>query len=394
MATIRNCTAQVLKLVHDAFDSGIPQPILREIIDEALATVSAAKAETTIISISAVKAERTVRAEIAEKAKSYTEPILTIKPIPCENIKKLFSTVASSKNASTPAATPRTAGGGSSSSADEKAAAPTPVPTPAPTSAAASSSLPISSADEKAAAAASIKSVSNELWGDIVDASPSLDDWKSRAMNLFEEFIDVPIKASDFMILFRSVPLHIIHKLVFTADSRSFSTKDLPEFLAKKDAAAFTAFIEDMVSKPAGRENITLRKLVWRLIQFFFIHNLKDVPNNKRSSTIEHLEYCIANVVIVVPSSKKITATSNDLRTYFKLSAEEVPSEQILREVAVIQAIQRFVLKEIHTLLIEHKVGKNLILTANSLQVEFYTQEGLAKFSETIKYDRKIHGWL
>jgi hypothetical protein len=116
---------------------------------------------------------------------------------------------------------------------------------------------------------------------------------------------------------------------------------------------------------------------------------------NKKSgvSTITHLEYCISNAVAVI-SSKKSAPVSNDLRTYFKLGPEEVPSEQILREVAVIQAMQQFVLKETRNILVEHKIGKNHLFTSDSFQLEFYTQEGLTKFCETIKYDRKIHGWL
>jgi hypothetical protein len=214
-------------------------------------------------------------------------------------------------------------------------------------------------------------------------------------MSAFEEFTDVPFKAGDYTIHFQNVSFPMIHKAFFKADSRSFSTRDLPEFLAEKDASAqFATWIQDTVSKPVGRENITLRKLMWRFIPFFFSHNLKDVPNNKQDSTIEHLQFCVANVVTVVASPKKMTATSNDLRTYFKLSAEEVPSVQILREVAVIQAIQQFVLKEIHALLSHHTVGISRILTANSLRVEFKGEGDFDAFCDKIKYDRKIHGWL
>jgi hypothetical protein len=399
MATYRKLTQELNELITRALDNGLTNKLLREIIDEVLPVtvetpIIAVKAEIVEKAVKAELAEKAVKAELAEKAtkaeisetsetavtaKSYTEPILTIKSIPCETIKKLFSTVASSKKAPAPTPASATAISLPVSSTDGKTDG--------------SSSLPVSSTDGKTAAA-SINSVSNELWADIVDASLHVDDWKTRAMRPFEEFTDVPTKTNDLTIYFCSVPLHSMHRLVFTADSRSFSTTDLPEFLAKKDAASFAAFIEDMVSKPAGRENITLRKLVWRLIQFFFIHNLKDVPNSKQRSTIEHLKFCVANVVTVVSSPKKMTATSSDLRTYFKLSAEEVPSEQILREVAVIQAIQQFVLKEIHTLLSDHTVGENRILTANSLRVEFKEQKDLKTFCDTIEYDRKIHGWL
>jgi len=403
MATFRKFTKEINEFMADiksrALESGLTEKILIEMITEAI--------DTPIIAVKASTVEIAEK-EKAKIAASHTDPILTIKSmIPCKNVKELFSSIASSSKkapAPTPAPTPVSETVSTPAPTPVSETVSTPAPTPAPT--------PVSETVSTPAPASVSTLPSEEIWSDVVEAdsasasaiasaSTSASPWNTVAMSAFEKFTPVSSKPNDLAIIIHKVPISTMHKAVFTADSKSFSTKDLPEFLAEKDAAAFSAFIQDVVSKPKGRDNISIRKLAWRFIHLFFTNNLKEntdrigryAPIKDDVPTIKHLEYCASNVVTIMPA-KKMKPVTDDLRAYFKLSADEIPSDQILREVAVIQAMQQFVLKEIYTLLSVTKTGKYVILTSDYLQVEFYTQEGLAKFSDAIKYDRRTDGWL
>jgi len=378
MATIRNFIKELNDALAHARANGLTDvKILQELFTEAVTS-------TEVLPVTPKEVLPVTLTEVLP-VKSI-EPMLTITAIPslekkevCQTVKQILSYAAKSKKMLLPAK-------------HEEVAI----------------SLPAKHEEVSAPIAKVAKEIIHEThWAELegsnssAAASPTEDfKWRIFAMAGFEDFTPVPAKSNDWTIIFQTVPFQGMHKAIFTADSKLFSTKGLREFIVKKDAAAFSTWIQDTMNwskglDADGNREFALRKLIQLFIPFFFKHNLKDYYNKKKGDfpTVEHMEYCISNVVTVT-TAKKMNPMRNDLRTYFKLSAEEAPSEAILREVAVIQAMQQFVLKEIHTILSLSKIGKSIVRMTDFLQLEFHTQEGFTKFSDTIKYDQKINGWL
>lgn len=83
---------------------------------------------------------------------------------------------------------------------------------------------------------------------------------------------------------------------------------------------------------------------------------------------------------------------------YFGLSSGDKPTDGMLREVAMIQVIQNYVLSQINSLLVSNKAMYKIrsIETdaSGDIKVSFPSEEATEKFSMAMKYDMRKDGYL
>jgi hypothetical protein len=150
-------------------------------------------------------------------------------------------------------------------------------------------------------------------------------------------------------------------------------------------------WLEDVTTRAYYKDKtnpFTIATITYAFIPFFIRHNL---AKNK----LKHLGYCSAFIAIPEVSKSEVSCTK-----YFGLSPGDEPTEEMLREVALIQTIQNYIMSEISTLL-ESAKDKSIFKirsvdtdAAGDIKVSFTSEEAVEKFSAAMKYDMRTDGLL
>jgi len=215
--------------------------------------------------------------------------------------------------------------------------------------------------------------------------------WKEAAAKEFtSSFTTVSPKKGGNSYFFYPRPISEIHKSLFDARTKKHPEDTLKEWLYDLAPEEFSAWLNDTTTIANYRDEdnrFTLATTIFAFIPFFVKHNLK-------KNVLKHLIYCISYAVIPEPTTSEESSCSS----YFGLSPGDEPTEDMLREVAMIQAIQRYILANIETLLTsaedkgEFKIAS--IDVTDSIKVSFRSEEALEKFSSAMRYNTRSHGFL
>jgi hypothetical protein len=262
---------------------------------------------------------------------------------------------------------------------------PVSVSTDAPSNSAAASS------NSAAASAPSLTlSMRDDKWADVndVDDAEQYDKILTNAKSAFEPAF-MPAK-SDTKLLIQAKSVAHLHKAIFGARFPSFNTEGLPEFIHTMDPATFTEFLKDTNRWPrpydpeSESRDFTIRKLIQLFIPDFFKHHLNDYFGKKAEQfTTLHLGYSTSRAVRIISSNIGAEDASSSLNLQFGLSPGEAPSEKILREIALIQVIQQFILQHIFKILTKERFNPTQI-TATILQLDFKQEKALKTFSDRL----------
>jgi len=233
-------------------------------------------------------------------------------------------------------------------------------------------------------------STTNEKWGDVVyaDDEEQYNKIISNAKTAFESSF-IPTK-SDTKLIIQAKPVAYLHKAIFGARFPSFNTEGLAEFIHKMDSFTYVSWLKNTTSwpKPYNPEtenrDFTVRKLIQLFIPDFFKHHLNDYFGKKAEQfTTLHLGYATSRAVRIISSNIGSDDASSNLNLQFGLSPGEVPSEQILREIALIQVIQQFVLENMSKILTKERFTPTYI-TSTILQLDFKQEKALKTFSDRL----------
>jgi len=233
-------------------------------------------------------------------------------------------------------------------------------------------------------------STTNEKWGDLVYAhdEEQYDKIISNAKTALEPAF-IPTK-SDTKLIIQAKPVAYLHKAIFGARFPSFNTEGLPEFIHKMDSFTFVSWLKDTISwpKPYDPEtesrDFTVRKLIQLFIPDFFKHHLNDYFGKKAEQfTTLHLGYATSRAVRIISSNIGPDDASSNLNLQFGLSPGEVPSEKILREIALIQVIQQFVLENMSKILTKERFTP-MYITSTIIQIDFKQEKALKTFSDRL----------
>jgi hypothetical protein len=108
---------------------------------------------------------------------------------------------------------------------------------------------------------------------------------------------------------------------------------------------------------------------------------------------LTHVGYCTSLVAIPEPSNSEESCSM-----YFGLSPGDKPTDGMLREVALIQVIQNYVLSHIKTLLESkkavYKIRSIEMDASGDIKISFPSEEATEKFSMAMKYDMRKDGYL
>ena len=258
-------------------------------------------------------------------------------------------------------------------------------------SAAASSNSAAASSNSAAATAPSLTlSMRDDIWADVNDAdnSEQYDKILTHAKTAFEPAF-MPAK-SDTKLLIQAKSVAHLHKTIFGARFASFNTEGLPEFIHKMDTATFVTFLKDTTRWPRAynpetdSRDFTIRKLIQLFLPDFFKHHLNDYFGKKAEQfTTLHLGYSTSRAVRIISSNVGADDASSSLNLQFGLSPGEAPSEMILREIALIQVIQQFILQHIFKILTKERFTPTQI-TSTILQLDFKQEKALKTFSDRL----------
>jgi len=230
----------------------------------------------------------------------------------------------------------------------------------------------------------------DDKWGDVNDADDAEQYNKilTNAKTAFEPAF-MPAK-SDTKLLIQAKPVAYLHKTIFGARFASFNTEGLPEFIHKMDTATFVAFLKDTTRWPRAynpetdSRDFTIRKLIQLFLPDFFKHHLNDYFGKKAEQfTTLHLGYSTSRAVRIISSNVGAEDASSSLNLQFGLSPSEAPSEMILREIALIQVIQEFILQHIFKILTKERFTPTQI-TSTILQLDFKQEKALKTFSDRL----------
>jgi len=230
-------------------------------------------------------------------------------------------------------------------------------------------------------------------WSDVElsDAAPAnaAPAWKVEAHKEFTTFTKVAFKKGGHVYFFhrRTIP----EILTSLKDSRlkKHPEDTLMEWLHNLPSEKVGPWLEDVTTRADFRNEssrFTIATILYAFIPFFVKHNLT-------KNVVSHLGYCTSFVAIPEPSNSEVS-----IATYFGLSPGDEPTEQMLREVALGQAIQNYVLSQINSLLTSNKTKYKIrsIETdgAGDIKVSFPSEEAVEKFSDTMKYNMRTDGFL
>jgi hypothetical protein len=257
--------------------------------------------------------------------------------------------------------------------------------------AAAPSNSAAASSNSAAATAPSLTlSMHDDKWADVNDADDveQYDKILTNAKTAFEPAF-MPAK-SDTKLLIQAKPVAYLHKTIFGARFASFNTEGLPEFIHKMDTGTFVTFLKDTTRWPRAynpetdSRDFTIRKLIQLFLPDFFKHHLNDYFGKKAEQfTTLHLGYSTSRAVRIISSNVGADDASSSLNLQFGLSPSEAPSEMILREIALIQVIQQFILQHIFKILIKERFTPTQI-TSTILQLDFKQEKALKTFSDRL----------
>jgi hypothetical protein len=181
--------------------------------------------------------------------------------------------------------------------------------------------------------------------------------------------------------------------LTSLTDSRTkmYPEDTLMEWLHNLPQEKVGPWLEDVTTRAYYKDKtnpFTIATITYAFIPFFIRHNL---AKNK----LKHLGYCSAFIAIPEVSKSEVSCTK-----YFGLSPGDEPTEEMLREVALIQTIQNYIMSEISTLL-ESAKDKSIFKirsvdtdAAGDIKVSFTSEEAVEKFSAAMKYDMRTDGLL
>jgi hypothetical protein len=236
-----------------------------------------------------------------------------------------------------------------------------------------------SAAPPEAAAADSKKSPKGPLtvpqvgnWGDVKITVPLLD-WETHSKNinwedLAKSAFGAPFKNTfnkDNTVVFEGKSIYELCKSILDYNREHIDS------ILKLDTPRFTEWLQD--------EN-EIKYLTKGPTRLFNDYNLA-------KNTIQYMKFTVGAIVKIKYDSTKETSLSAD----FKLSEGEEPSDTILREVAIVQAMHRYILLTMHNLLIKKNVPFNSItFTTDSLSVSFDNKEVLSKFTHFINKPKEV----
>jgi hypothetical protein len=262
--------------------------------------------------------------------------------------------------------------------------------------------LMISSYSEAVKSPAQMNMTLAESWGDLAIAAPPQEAapsqeaaplWRMEAEKEFTTFTKVISKKGPHTYIFYSRSISEIHKSLVS--SRNTHREDtLMEWLHELPVERMESWLADDTTCATFKTDSTKTKftrftiatIIYAFLPFFVNHNW---AKNK----LKHLGYCAMPIVGLELSKSKVSLTK-----YFGLSPEDKPTEGMLREVAMIQAIRKYVMSYIGTLLEANmavykirSIEKDL---SGDIKVSFPSEEALEKFSKDMKYDMRKDGYL
>jgi hypothetical protein len=230
----------------------------------------------------------------------------------------------------------------------------------------------------------------DDKWADVNDADDveQYDKILTNAKIAFEPAF-MPAK-SDTKLFIQAKSVAYLHKTIFGARFASFNTEGLPEFIHKMDTGTFVTFLKDTTRWPRAynpetdSRDFTIRKLIQLFLPDFFKHHLNDYFGKKAEQfTTLHLGYSTSRAVRIISSNVGADDASSSLNLQFGLSPSEAPSEMILREIALIQVIQQFILQHIFKILTKERFTPTQI-TSTILQLDFKQEKALKTFSDRL----------
>ena len=200
-----------------------------------------------------------------------------------------------------------------------------------------------------------------------------LTNWEKTAMSAFDDEFTLAHTSKPNSVIIKTTPIDMLHSTVFT------ESRFPPNHIHEMDSSTFSAWLKDTTTEGPR----TLHELIRKTIFLFF-------PNNLKKNSIRHARFTMKYILNVV-DEKETKETS--LYTGFNIPEGEEPSKELLREVAVLQAMQKFVLDAFKQLLTTKEFAP-IDLTPTSFCLEFKTKKEFTAFHDEIHYDKKAHGFL
>ena len=371
---------------------GFGEDILNKIVQEEITKVKPVTQIETILLASASKAR-----EAASAAPQMIAPVVAPVAAAPQMIAPVVAPVAAPVAAAPPAEQPK------------KAVVKLSVAAPAfayeaAGGAGSSPTLTISSYSEAVKSPAQMNMTLTESWGDIAMSAAPLQEaplqemaapplWRMEAEKEFTTFTKVISKKGPHTYIFYSRSISEIYKSLVS--SRNTHREDtLMEWLHELPAERMESWLADDTTCATFKTDSTKTKftrftiatIIYAFLPFFVNHNW---AKNK----LKHLGYCAMPIVGLELSKFKVS-----LAKYFGLSPEDKPTEGMLREVAMIQAIRKYIMSYIGTLLEANmavykirSIEKDL---SGDIKVSFPSEEALEKFSKDMKYDMRKDGYL
>jgi len=238
-----------------------------------------------------------------------------------------------------------------------------------------------------AVSASTMSSPALKAWGEEMADMPP---WKVTASRECTSFTRVPYKKDPKTYTFHLRSISEIHKSLFYLRKDKHPKDELKEWLHALKPEEVSAWLEDtktFANYNSDTNKFTIATIIYKFITWFEKHNLT-------RNVLKHLGYCISHVMIPEPPSSEKTCFSCE-----EFSPGDKPTEEILREVAMIQAIQGYVLTRVAELFEKaddkgpYKIT-GVTKTPDHIKISFESSDAVEKFSSAMKWDWNINGAL
>jgi hypothetical protein len=214
-------------------------------------------------------------------------------------------------------------------------------------------------------------------------------DWMIAARNEFKAAPPVSHEAGkySYQLYIRSVV--DIHETITKLRTQKHSGDNLFEWIHSRTPEAFSKWLVDTTTRAEFRTDelqYTIATIIFAFIRVFVNYSIP-------SKTARFLKYCASYAITNSRDVKKSCSS------FFKLSPGATPTENMLREVAAIQAIQTYILSHIHEILqsnvAEYNI-KSIKELPNGFNISFGSAKAHDEFISMIEeeYDVKKYGLL
>jgi hypothetical protein len=387
---IQRLSNQISQLVESGRRAGLSDKILEEFFQDALKKSTDAPASPPTLMIQEASARRW-EPRSASVAPAAATPPPAAKPAKATPTPVASKSPAASKPAAAAAAVaPAAAAKPAAAQKPESVFAAAANLEDSPVAAGGAGSAPTRTIEEivlaagnKAAAAAATMSAPpmSPDWGDMKEDSV---DWKIHAKNIFEAPFKTISKSAlkENSLLMETTDISVMHDAVINARSKHFNTEGLSTFINNMKETDFTAWLKDVSIR---KDEFTIYGLLKDYVPLFFGENMAN-------SSIKYMKFTAA--YIIKPHKNHHEKDQTTLHNYFGVEGGMEPTNVILRNVAMIQAMQNALMEMICKIVSKYSGIKSIARSSNSICMEFKSADALAHFSEEINYIQREHGRL